>query len=75
MIYKELVIFNLILSKNIQRPLGSPIIKMLKFKIAVDIASRTFITVKMNGLIENIVGYNILYNFPLLDIAEIVVWY
>lgn len=48
---------------------------MLKFKIAVDIASRTFITVKMNGLIENIVGYNILYNFPLLDIAEIVVWY
>lgn len=48
---------------------------MLEFKIAVDIASMTLITVKMNGPIENIVGYSILYNFPLLDIAEIVVWY
>lgn len=75
MIYKELVIFSLILSKNIPRPLGSPIIQILTFEIAVDIASRAFITVKMNGHIENIVGYSILYNFTLLDTAEIVVWY
>ncbi len=29
----------------------------------------------MNGHIVNIVGYSILYNFTLLDTAEIVVWY